>query len=80
MTRSLTILIGWAVLGLASAAPAASLEARLVRAANQTAPADARVADIGTQLNKVFGYDHYRLLGQRRASLVPGKWVKLNIG
>jgi hypothetical protein len=78
MRRWLIIALCWA--GLAAAAPAASLQARLVRAANGTGPSDAILVDITPALRDVFGYEQYRQLGSQQQPLRTNQWTRLNLG
>ena len=48
---------------LSVSAQAASIEARLIRASNETDKPDEQLTKLEPKLKKVFGYRHYRQLG-----------------
>lgn len=76
MRGLLTILL---TMALTVAAQGASLHARLVRASDEHPGQDARLRDIAPQLEKKFGYKHYRQLGAHRVALVEGKMLRLDL-
>jgi hypothetical protein len=69
-----------ALLVLGGPARAASIQARLVRAANESAPLDGRLQDIEPKLKRIFGYTHYRQIGDQQTELKTGVRLKLYPG
>lgn len=76
--RWLSLALG--LLLLASAAPAATLQARLIRASNEGESADERLKDLQPKLKKVFGYEHYKLIGNKEALLKEAAAVRMDLG
>jgi hypothetical protein len=62
------------------AAQAGTVTARLIRAANESAPADGAVQDIEPKLKKIFGYQHYRQVGKDEKSFPATDKIKLDLG
>lgn len=59
---------------------AASIEARLIRASNETEKSDEQLGKLEPKLKKVFGYQHYQQLGIQKAPLKEGESLRLNLG
>jgi len=71
-----------ALLGLFLSAnvEAASIEARLIRASNETDKEDERLAKLEPKLKKVFGYKHYQQLGLKGGPLKENSQLRLDLG
>ena len=71
-----------AALMMLSALPAkaAEVQARLIRASNETGKSDPSLADIQGKLNEKFGYKFYRQLGAHQQPLTPGTKLKMDLG
>ena len=65
---------------LVPATHATSLQARLIRATNDSAEADKRLQDIEKDLKKKFGYEHYLLIGNQPAALEAKAQQRLDLG
>ena len=63
-----------------TSSPAASIQARLVRASNEKAPMDERIKDIEPKLKPVFGYEHYKQIGFEKKPFHDKDMVTLNLG
>ena len=76
--RWLILAIG---LGLvATTAPAASIQARLIRASENGGPTDPELEDIAAKLKRTFGYEHYSQLGRKQEPLEPGEKQRIDLG
>lgn len=67
-------------IGLACRAQAASLEARLIRASNETGEVDESLKHFQPKLKKVFGYQRYQQLGLKKAPLKEKDVLRLDLG
>lgn len=65
---------------LATGAQAASIQARLVRAANEKAPADDQLKEIVPKLKPVFGYAHYKQIGFQTQPIKDKEMTTLDLG
>jgi hypothetical protein len=65
---------------LAANAHAASIQARLIRASNESIETDAQLKDLTPTLEKKFGYKHYQQLGSQKASLGNDTSRRLDLG
>jgi len=68
------------VLLIAVSARAASLEARLIRASNESAKSDEQLKNLEAKLKKQFGYKHYLQLGFQKTTLEPDINRRLDLG
>src|SRR5882724_6786149 len=71
-----------AVLGvmLSASVQAASIEARLIRASNETDKPDEQLTKLEPKLKKVFGYKHYQQLGLKGGPLKENSQLRLDLG
>jgi hypothetical protein len=67
-------------IGLACRAQAASLEARLIRASNETGQVDESLKHFQPKLKKVFGCQRYQQLGLKKAPLKEKDVLRLDLG
>jgi hypothetical protein len=65
---------------LATGAQAASIQARLIRASNEKAPADDQLKEIVPKLKPVFGYAHYKQIGFQTQSVKDKEMTTLDLG
>jgi hypothetical protein len=65
---------------LAMPAHAAKIQARLIRASNESGNTDASLADICGKLKEKFGYKFYQQLGAQQQPLKPGEKLQLDLG
>jgi len=65
---------------LAMSAEAATVQARLVRASNDSKKADKRLTDIEVKLKETFGYQFYQQLGAQQRPLQAGTKLRLDLG
>jgi hypothetical protein len=65
---------------LSASVQAASIEARLIRASNESDKADEQLTRLEPKLKKVFGYQHYQQLGLQRGALKENGQVRLDLG
>ena len=73
------LIIGMALM-LTASAPAAVVQARLIRASNDREGHDAQLKEIEPKLAKKFGYKFYHQLGGARAALPSGRMQRLDLG
>ena len=59
---------------------AASIEARLIRASNETDKPDEQLTKLEPKLKKVFGYRHYQQLGLQSGPLKENDQLRLDLG
>jgi hypothetical protein len=72
-TLGLSLLFAWTV-------QAANIQARLIRASNESGKIDASLADIHSKLKEKFGYKFYQLLGAQQQLLKTGEKLQLDLG
>lgn len=65
---------------LSASVQAASIEARLIRASNETDKPDEQLEKLEPKLKKVFGYRHYRQLGLQRGAFKENGQLRLDLG
>ena len=65
---------------LSAGVQAASIEARLIRASNETDQPDEQLGKLEPKLKKVFGYRHYKQVGIRKALLREQEPLRLDLG
>lgn len=65
---------------IAASANAASVQVRLIRAANLDAASDEKLSDLTPKLKTVFGYKHYAQLGTDHGDIQHNKRLKLYPG
>ena len=65
---------------LSASVQAASIEARLIRASNETDKTDEQLTKLEPKLKKVFGYQRYQQLGLQRGTLKQDDRVRLDLG
>jgi hypothetical protein len=65
---------------LSASVQAASIEARLIRASNETDKPDEQLTKLEPKLKKVFGYRHYQQLGLQRGPLKENGQFRLDLG
>lgn len=71
-TAALALALLWAAVPGAAVA-AQMLNATMIYASNDSAPPDRRLQSIEAKLRRVFGFDHYKLVGEGSAAVdVPG--------
>ena len=75
-----SVLVALLAIGLAGSAQAASIEARLIRASNETGKIDEPLKHIQPKLKKVFGYQSYQQIGVQKAPLQEKGALRLNLG
>lgn len=63
-----------------SSAPAASFQARLIRASNDKAPPEEQLKELHPKLKSVFGYEHYKQIGIQKQTLKEKETTTLNLG
>lgn len=68
------------VFALAAGVQAASIEARLIRASNETEKPDEQLTKLEPKLKKVFGYQYYKQLGVQKAPLKDNERLRLDLG
>jgi hypothetical protein len=65
---------------LSASVQAASIEARLIRASNETDKPDEQLTKLEPKLKKVFGYRHYQQLGLQQGPLEENGQLRLDLG
>jgi len=65
---------------LSTSVRAASIEARLIRASNETDKPDEQLTKLEPKLKKVFGYKHYQQLGLKGGPLKENEQLRLDLG
>lgn len=75
----------WLILALslglfATTVPAASIQARLIRASDDEKPSDPELSDIAKKLKRTFGYEHYQQLGRQQEGLQTDKKLRIDLG
>jgi cation diffusion facilitator CzcD-associated flavoprotein CzcO len=65
---------------LSASVQAASIEARLIRASNETDKPDEQLTKLEPKLKKVFGYRHYQQLGLQRGPFKENAQLRLDLG
>ena len=65
---------------LSASVRAASIEARLIRASNETDKPDEQLTKLEPKLKKVFGYKHYQQLGLKGGPLKENEQLRLDLG
>jgi hypothetical protein len=72
-TLVLSLLFAWP-------SQAANVQARLIRASNETGKTDTALADIHGKLKEKFGYKFYQQLGAQQQELKAGAKLQLDLG
>lgn len=74
-------LLAWVVAEVHAFGASAEIQARLIYGTNEEdLPKEAALADLEPRFKPDFGYKHYRLLGEKKATLKEGKTDRLELG